>query len=275
MKAIKMTEERQNKILPNNIKETDVLSNNAKKTLATIMNYFAILDIAKYSKYLVCPNSVLRKAVGIRNNDLIIAVQELIDCDLIERQVGHKRVEGEKATASVYKVIWENLTKPIKKKNTFEELFSEFLKSSETPLGTTDADIDTDTESDIDIESEFDNEIEDDNEIEIEDDVEIDNEIEEIKQMSILNENIEINKDLNEKEMNDIKLNIYEELKKEVETNLVGTDKKELTNNYYNILDKMRRQQAILGKNYTRIRLYIDRIFNEKLELIQTLVATT
>lgn len=155
MKAISITEERQNEILPQNIKETDVLSDNAKKTLATIMNYFVILDIAKTSGYLVCPNSVLREAVGIRNNDLINAVQELVECDLIERQVGHKRVEGEKATASIYVVKWPNLVKPIKKKNTFEELFSEFLKSSGNPLGTTDivTDIDTDTVSDIDIES--------------------------------------------------------------------------------------------------------------------------
>ena len=51
--------------------------------------------------------------------------------------VGRRRVEGEKPTASVYRVKWENLTRPVKKKETFEELFSEFLKPSETPLGTT------------------------------------------------------------------------------------------------------------------------------------------
>lgn len=178
MKAIKITDERMAEVLPAEIKNTDVLSNNAKKTLATIMNYFAILNIAKSSKYLVCPNSVLRTAVGIRNNDLIIAVQELIDCDLIERQVGHKRVEGEKATASVYKVIWENLTKPIKKKNTFEELFSEFLKSSGTPLGTTDADADIDTVTDTDIENDIEVENDIDAASEIEDEVIIDNEVE-------------------------------------------------------------------------------------------------
>lgn len=160
MKAIRLTDERMAEVLPSEIKNTDVLSNNAKKTLATIMNYFAILDIAKSSKYLVCPNSVLREAVGIRKNDLINAVQELIECDLIERQVGHKRVEGEKAMASIYVVKWPNLVKPIKKKNTFEELFSEFLKSSETPLGTTDTD--TDTVSDTDIDTEVEDDIDDD-----------------------------------------------------------------------------------------------------------------
>ena len=164
MKAIRLTDERMAEVLPSEIKNTDVLSNNAKKTLAAIMNYFAILNIAKTSKYLVCPNSVLREAVGIRNNELINAVQELIECDLIERQVGHKRVEGEKAMASTYVVKWPNLVKPIKKRNTFEELFSEFLKSSETPLGTTDTDIDTDAVSDTvtDIVTDIDTEVEDD-----------------------------------------------------------------------------------------------------------------
>ena len=162
MKAIRLTDERMAEVLPSEIKNTDVLSDNAKKTLATIMNYFVILDIAKSSKYLVCPNSVLREAVGIRNNDLINAVQELIECDLIERQVGHKRVEGEKAMASTYMVKWSNLVKPIKKKNTFEELFSDFIKSSETPLGTTDtvSDTDTDTVSDTDVENENDIDVE-------------------------------------------------------------------------------------------------------------------
>ena len=176
MKAIRITDERMAEVLPSEIKNTDVLSDNAKKTLATIMNYFVILDIAKSSKYLVCPNSVLREAVGIRNNDLINAVQELIECDLIERQVGHKRVEGEKAMASTYVVKWSNLVKPIKKKNTFEELFSEFLKSSETPLGTTDIDTDIDTVIVSDIDTNVD--IESDTTTDIESDVDIENVIE-------------------------------------------------------------------------------------------------
>ena len=182
MKAIRITEERQNQILPQNIKETDVLSDNAKKTLATIMNYYVVLEIVKTSKFLVCPNTVLREAVGIRKNDLLSAVQELIECGLIIREIGKRRTEGEKGTASVYRVIWENLTKPIKKKETFEELFSEFLKPSETPLGTaasdtvsvsvTVSDTNTDTEaiSDSEVDTDVDIETEDDFETEVETD---------------------------------------------------------------------------------------------------------
>lgn len=194
MKAIRISDERMAEVLPSEIKNTDALSDNAKKTLATIMNYFAILDIAKSCKYLVCPNSVLREAVGIRNNDLINAVQELIECDLIEREVGHKRAEGEKAIASIYRVKWNNLVKPIKKKNTFEELFAEFLKSSETPLGTTDIDtdavpdIDTDIVSDIDVESEVDIESEFEDEVDAEPAIDIDAEDDIIKRPTDLKE---------------------------------------------------------------------------------------
>lgn len=172
MKAIRITEERQNQILPKNIKDTDVLSENAKKTLATIMNYYAVLEIVKTSGFLVCPNTVLREAVGIRKNDLLSAVQELIECSLITREIGKRRTEGEKGTASVYRVIWENITRPVKKKETFEELFSEFLKPSETPLGTADTvsvsvtvsdtntDIEADSDVDIETEDEFETEVE-------------------------------------------------------------------------------------------------------------------
>lgn len=136
MNPIRISEKRMNEILPQSIKDTDVISENAKKTLATIMNYFATLNVAKETGFLACPNSVLREAVGIRNNDLMTSVQELIECDLITREVGRKRVAGGKRTASIYRVIWQNLMKPIKKKNTFETLFAEFLKPSETPVGT-------------------------------------------------------------------------------------------------------------------------------------------
>ena len=131
-----------------------------------------MLEIVKTSGFLVCPNTVLREAVGIRKNDLLSAVQELIECSLITREIGKRRTEGEKGTASVYRVIWENITRPVKKKETFEELFSEFLKPSETPLGTADTvsvsvtvsdtntDIEADSDVDIETEDEFETEVE-------------------------------------------------------------------------------------------------------------------
>lgn len=137
MKAIRISEERQNQILPQNIKDTDVLSDNAKKTLATIMNYYLLLEEVKNNGYVYLNNKTLGLSVGLRNSNMLSAVLELIEHNLITREVGKRRTEGEPSTASVYRVMWQNLTKPLRK-NTFEELFSEFLKSSETPLGIAD-----------------------------------------------------------------------------------------------------------------------------------------
>lgn len=142
MKPIKITDERMAEVLPSEIKNTDVLSNNAKKTLAAIMNYYLLLEEVKKNGYVYLSNELLRLSVGIRKNDVLSAVQELIECDLIERQAGRRRTQCERAMASTYRVKWQNLVKPLKKK-TFEELFSEFLKPSETPLGTTDTVTDT------------------------------------------------------------------------------------------------------------------------------------
>lgn len=166
MKSIRINEERQNQILPNNIKDSDVLSDNAKKVLATIMNYFLVLEDAKTNGYVYLNNPTLRQSVGIRMNDLLTSLQELIETDLIVREVGRRRIEGEKSFASVYKVNWENLTKQIKKKSTFEELFSGFLKPSTTPLGTTVTVSDTvseiDTISDTELETDSISEIDSD-----------------------------------------------------------------------------------------------------------------
>lgn len=147
MKAIRISDERMAEVLPSQIKNTDVLSDNAKKTLATIMNYYLLLEEVKKNGYVFLTNELLRQSVGIRKNDVLSAVQELIECDLIEKQTGRRRTQGEVPMASTYRVKWSNLVKPIKKKNTFEELFSEFLKSSETPLGTPVADAVSDSVS--------------------------------------------------------------------------------------------------------------------------------
>lgn len=135
MKAIVITDERIDYILPQNIKESDVISENAKKVLATIMNYYLVLDKVKQQGYVHLSNQLLRQSVKIKQNDMMTAIQELIDYDLIEREVGKIWTEGQPHMASKYTVKWNNLQKPLKKK-TFEELFQDFLKPSETPMGT-------------------------------------------------------------------------------------------------------------------------------------------
>lgn len=153
MEIIKITKERMEQILPSNIKETDVLSDNAKKVLATIMNYFLVLDKPKELGYVFLTNVMLRTSAGIKQNNMMNALQELIDSDLIYRKAGKKRTEGEQSVASRYIVRWNNLTKPLKKNaKTFEELFKDFIKPSETTVDT-EGTVVLDIVSDIDIES--------------------------------------------------------------------------------------------------------------------------
>ena len=136
MNTIRINEERMKQVLPANIQESEELSNDAKKVLATLLNYFSVLKVAKESNFLICSNSVLRQSVGIKYNEMLSAIQELVECELITREIGTRRKKGEAPLASVYRINWNNMLKPIKKKNTFEELFSDYLKPSENPMGT-------------------------------------------------------------------------------------------------------------------------------------------
>ena len=102
MNTIKITEKRMNDILPVNIIQSDVISENAKKVLATIMNYHYVLDVCKKTRFLVINTDTLRASVGIRKEALLSALQELVEYDLIIREIGRKWKEGEKPLASKY-----------------------------------------------------------------------------------------------------------------------------------------------------------------------------
>lgn len=150
MKPIVLTEERMNEILPQNIKDTDVISADAKKVLAAIMNYFLTLDKVKEQGSVHLSNTLLRQSAHIKQCYMLTAIQELKEHDLIKREVGKVWTEGEEKTASIYKVMWNNLVKPLRKL-TFEDLFSDYLESSETPMGTTVSDTVTVSVTDTDI----------------------------------------------------------------------------------------------------------------------------
>lgn len=175
MKAIVISKDRMSLVLPKEISESDILSDNEKMTLAAIMNYYACLDKVKQQKYVFLSNKTLRESVGIRQQHLLEAIQGLIEYGLIKREVG----DASHRLASKYYVQWGNLKKPIKKLES-DDIFSSFYAESEplkTPMGTTDIDIDIDKDIDKDIEIEKDIE----EEIETEIDTNIDTKIEEKK----------------------------------------------------------------------------------------------
>ena len=159
METLKLTEKRMQMLLPENIKNSDVLTTNDKKVLGAIMNAYATLEIVKNTGYYVCPNEALRNITGIKQNSLIESIQNLIDCKLITREVGERYTKGKRPKASIYRVVWENIKKPVVKK-TFDELFSTYLDAPKIKVGTIDidSDIDNDIDNEIDIDTVTDDE---------------------------------------------------------------------------------------------------------------------
>ena len=153
MEIIVITKERMEEVLPQNIKETDVLSDNAKKVLACLINYQFTHPIARQVGYVAISNPTLAKACRIGNEYCRAAVQELIDHNLILRIAGQRRKKGEDAKASEYTILFENLNKPLKKLS-YEELYEQYLKSSRIPSGSTNTNAYTDSESDSKSDSE-------------------------------------------------------------------------------------------------------------------------
>lgn len=150
MKPITITEERMSKVLPVNIQESEELSANAKKVLAVLINYYFTLNKSvEELGYVYMNNAMLSKSAKLRTESTLSAVQELTECNLIKRIAGKKREQGEKATASIYYINWENLEKPVEKPN-FNSLFAEFMKKRNCP-GTVVVETELDIDKEIDI----------------------------------------------------------------------------------------------------------------------------
>ena len=123
--------------LPANIKETSVLRNSSKKVLAALLELLLHSE-ARESRIIYAPNHRLRKLSGIDAKELLPAIQQLIDYDLISRKVGKAWKEGEKGLASEYIINFKKLKEPLVEK-TFDDLFGDYIdnESSETPINTT------------------------------------------------------------------------------------------------------------------------------------------
>ena len=146
MEIIKITLERMSQVLPQTVKDSD-LSKNAKKVLATILNYYLVNDKVRTTGFLAINNENLRQSAGIGKEYLRAAVQELIECRLIERKAGSKWKEGEPRTASEYRLVKENLTKPIHKP-TSDDLLELLFSTPSKPLCTGDSPTNTNTITD-------------------------------------------------------------------------------------------------------------------------------
>lgn len=132
MEIVKITKERMAQILPQNVKDSE-LSINAKKVLAAIINYHLVNEKVRTAKFLAINNNDLRESSCIGKEYLRSAIQELIECKLIDRKVGKKWTAGEKSQASEYRLNLENLKKPITKP-TSEELLDMLFSTPSEPL---------------------------------------------------------------------------------------------------------------------------------------------
>lgn len=132
MEIVKVTKERMAQILPQNVKDSE-LSINAKKVLAAIINYHLVNEKVRTTKFLAINNNDLRESSCIGKDYLRSAIQELIECKLIDRKVGKKWTAGEKSQASEYRLNLENLKKPITKP-TSEELLDMLFSTPSEPL---------------------------------------------------------------------------------------------------------------------------------------------
>lgn len=153
MKAITITKERAEQLLPTVIKESKELSNDAKTVLATLMNYFFSLDAAKENGFIFLNNPTMQKSIRKGSEKIKAAEQELVECNLIRIERGGSKFVGGKRLANRYFINWDNLDKPIKKPSS-EELIKQFLeknKSLETPISSIDIDTEIDKEIDAGI----------------------------------------------------------------------------------------------------------------------------
>ena len=134
---MKISKERVEQILPQNIKDSTLLTENAKNVLAALMHCLLVSKGAEESGFLIKGNKELRELLQMNRDYMMDALRELEEYDLIKRAQGKTRKQGEKAQASEYHFNWDNIfDKPLKRK-TSEELFQRFRKSSGTPSGTT------------------------------------------------------------------------------------------------------------------------------------------
>ena len=157
MEIIKITDERIKQILPQTVKDSD-LSDNAKKVLAAIINYYLVNPLVRSTGFLAISNDNLRASARIGKGYLMPAVQELIECKLVDRKPGKKWKAGEKNTASEYRLNFENLKKPIKKPSADDllDFLSQPLCTGDSPTNTytnTTTDTETNTYSDTDTNS--------------------------------------------------------------------------------------------------------------------------
>ena len=246
---MKITKERVEQILPQNIKETTLLSDNAKNVLAMMMHSLLVAKGAQDSGVLVISNNRLRALLEMNRDYMLNAIRELEEYELVTRIVGKTRTEGEPSTASEYHFNWDNIyNKPLKKK-TSEELFSKFFKPSGTPSGTA---ITTTITNTITTAIATSSAIASTN--------------------TIINSNTMTNSNENSIEKKELTIETFQ---KEVEPLLECKYEDELINKKLDIIKNLNTKRLEIGENmYNRCLSYLNRKYSEMCEVVQPEAST-
>lgn len=134
--TMKITKERVEQILPQNIKVTTLLSETDKNVLAMLMHSFLVSKEAQDSGFLVISSNKLRSLLEMNRDVMMNSLRILEEFELYTRIKGKPRRQGEISKATEYHFNWNNIfNRPLMKK-TCEELFLKQLKSLETSTGT-------------------------------------------------------------------------------------------------------------------------------------------
>lgn len=232
---VQISKERVEELLPQNIKDSDVISNHAKKVLAYLMNQWLVNKKAKESGYVVASNYELSVGCKINGGAVMTAVQELIEHNLVLRKAGVKRTQGQTPQASEYTILFHNLRKPLVKNN-FETLFGEFCPDYTNANTNTTSNTTTNTTTNTDTTS---------------------------------NTNTTTNTDTHTTEHTSIEhtttVNKYfQEFKGFVDENLVGENEGELINKRVEISNSLKKKELEIGKTMcNRCSSYLKRKFEE------------
>lgn len=130
--TVRIDKGRMAQVLPQEILDSDALLEDDKKVLAALINYFVLSEEAREAGEFYLTDDAYRQSAGIAKGNWRQSRDNLARLGLISYVTGSRT--GGRAT--VYKVNWEALTKPIKKL-TFSDLLGTFLKGSkplETPV---------------------------------------------------------------------------------------------------------------------------------------------
>lgn len=144
LEDVGMTVEEMMQRLPQVFLESEAISDAAKKVMAALFHLFVTNEQAQRTGSIVCPNHRLRNITRIGQNQMRDAVNELKEYSLIERKPGKTWEKGKQKEASTYRINFEAIDKPIRRKtfddyrHLWENLVSNHIEEQPAPVITID-----------------------------------------------------------------------------------------------------------------------------------------